>query len=223
MTWRATNLRPGGRLLGAVLLLAAATACTPDGPTAPTSPGVDLEQLRRRAALPACPSGLSPELPSLTLPCLSGGQAVDISAQVPARPVLVNVWATWCAPCVREFPHLVDAAQRSGGSFDVVGVLTQDTASNGLEFARQFEMNYTSVIDDNGVVMRRFSPGPPVTLFVSADGTIKHVQRGELRSRAQLDQLLRQHLDVQLRERDPTAASTALPPYSDRSTGAQTR
>ena len=112
--------------------------------------------------------------------------------------MLVNVWATWCPPCVREVPLLVDVARDGAGEIDVVGVLTQDTPANGLEFARQFKMNYTSVLDDDGVVMRRFSPGPPVTLFVAPDGAVRHIKRGEFKDAAELRQMLDEHLDVDL-------------------------
>ena len=93
---------------------------------------------------------------------------------------------------------LVELARQGTGKVGVVGVLTQDTPTNGLEFARQFGMNYTSVLDDDAVVMRRFSPGPPVTLFVSAEGEIRHVKRGEFKDGTQLRQLLREHLGVDL-------------------------
>ena len=108
----------------------------------------------------------------------------------------MNVWGTWCPPCVREVPLLVDLAERGAGQLDVVGVLTQDTPVNGLEFARQFAMNYTSLLDDDGQVMRRFSAGPPVTLFVSAQGRIRHVKRGEFTDADQLRQLVKTHLGV---------------------------
>ncbi len=55
-------------------------------------------------------------------------------------------------------------------------------------------MKYTSVLDDDGVVMRRFSPGPPVTLFVSADGDVLHVKRGEFTDAAEVQQPVEAHL-----------------------------
>lgn len=88
-------------------------------------------------------------------------------------------------------PLLADLAEQGAGQLDVVGVLTQDTPINGLAFARHFKMNYTSVLDDDGGVMRRFSPGPPVTLFLSAQGELRHVTRGEFKDATELRQLVR--------------------------------
>jgi thiol-disulfide isomerase/thioredoxin len=154
--------------------------------------------LRAAVALPDCPSGFGQSLRELTLPCLTDGAEVRIDRPGPGTPMLVNVWGTWCPPCVREVPLLVDLVEQAQGAVSVVGVLTQDTASNGLEFARQFGMNYTSVLDDDGAVMRTYSPGPPVTLFLSPDGAVRHVKRGEFKDAAELRTLLQQHLDIAL-------------------------
>lgn len=110
--------------------------------------------------------------------------------------MLVNVWATWCAPCVREVPELVRFADSARDRVDVVGVLTEDEPSLGLEFARQFNMNYTSVVDRDGAVLRAFSPGPPTTLFLAPDGTLEYVKRGQVTDAATLRALVREHLGV---------------------------
>jgi thiol-disulfide isomerase/thioredoxin len=179
-------------------MLLAGCAASPSGAPDSTAGAAQqrLAALRVAAALPTCPSGLGPSLPDLTLPCLSGGPDVTLNRAGPGRPTLVNIWGTWCPPCVREVPLLVDLADQNAGELGVVGVLTQDTPVNGLEFARQFTMNYTSVLDDDGVVMRQFASGPPVTLFVSADGELRHVQRGEFADAAQLRQLVKGHLGI---------------------------
>lgn len=176
------------------MLALSACSAPRDRSAPPTGPEDGLRALRSAAALPACPGGLGPALPDLTLPCLSGGPAVALRASGPSRPRLVNIWATWCAPCVREVPELVAFADQARGQVDVVGVLTQDEQSLGLEFARQFAMNYTSVVDDDGAVLRRFSPGPPTSLFLSEDGTLAFVQRGEIKDAAALRALVREHL-----------------------------
>ena len=184
----------------AVALAAVLAACGGSS-SATQAPPADVERvtaLRAAVSLPDCPSGLGQSLPDLTLPCLTDGSDVRIDRPGPGTPMLVNVWGTWCPPCVREVPLLVDLVDQARGAVTVVGVLTQDTATNGLEFARQFGVNYTSVLDDDGVVMRTYSSGPPVTLFLSADGAVRHVKRGEFTDAAELRTLLQQHLDVAL-------------------------
>lgn len=193
-------------LLGVVVLLGLALvaglrAGDDAGQGAAPSHGPDaaeLAALRAAAALEPCPVGLGPALPDLVLPCLSGGPEVALRSAPPGRPTLVNVWASWCGPCVREVPLLAAVAARAGERVDLVGVLTQDSLASSLAFAEATGMTWPSVVDDDGTVMRAFSPGPPVTLFLTADGTLTHVERGEFDSEAELVGLIAEHLGVVL-------------------------
>lgn len=158
-------------------------------------PAPRLAALRAAAALEPCPGGLGRGLPDVTLGCLGGGPPVRLAAPV-ARPTLVSIWATWCVPCVREVPLLSAYARSTAGRVDVVGVLHEDTAENALEFARQMQMHYPSVLDPGGGVLRRFGSGPPITLAVRADGTVAGVRQGAFADRAELAAFVRDRLGV---------------------------
>lgn len=158
----------------------------------------DLAALREAADLAPCPAGLGPELPDLVLPCLGGGADVDLRSAPPGRPTLVNVWATWCPPCVDEVPDLVAFAERAQDRVGLVGVLTQDPVRNGLEFSRQYGVRYPSVVDEQGDVLRASRPGPPVTLFLDAEGRIVHRKSGRFTDVAEIEALVAQHLGVAL-------------------------
>lgn len=136
----------------------------------------------------------------MTATRLSRGQwAGDaLTSTPPGRPTLVNVWATWCPPCVEEVPDLAAFAERGGDRVGLVGVLTQDSATSALEFARQFRMHWPSVVDDQGEVFRAFRPGPPVTLFLDAAGPVVHKRSGKFDDVAEIEQLVEQHLGVAL-------------------------
>lgn len=162
------------------------------------APDARVERLQLAAGLAPCPAGLGPELPDLVLPCLGGGDDVDLRSAAPGRPTLVNVWATWCPPCVDEVPDLVAFADKAGDRVGLVGVLTQDPATNGLEFARQFGMRYPSLVDEQGEVFRAFRPGPPVTLFLDASGRVVHKKSGKVADLAELEALVAEHLGVRL-------------------------
>lgn len=183
-------------LLGAVLLLAAAFAVRALDDAQADTP--DLAPLRAAAALGPCPAGLGPDLPDLVLPCLGGGPDVDLRGAAPGRPTLINMWGTWCVPCVEEVPELVAFADRAEGRVGVVGVLTQDTPANGLEFARQFGVHYPSLVDDQGTLFRRYRAGLPVTLFLDAQGRLVHAEGGQIDTAAELEALVAQHLGVRL-------------------------
>jgi cytochrome c biogenesis protein CcmG/thiol:disulfide interchange protein DsbE len=165
------------------------------------APGVDrkLAALRTAAALQPCPSGLGPDLPDLRLACLGGGQPVALRAAPAATPTLVNLWATWCGPCVREVPVLVAFARRAAGQVAVVGIDTEDEPAQALTFAGQYAMHYPSLVDPEGTVLRAYGGGPPVTLLLDASGRVVYTHRGELHSLAQVDALVADHLGVTLR------------------------
>jgi thiol-disulfide isomerase/thioredoxin len=156
----------------------------------------DLSALRTAAALEPCPPGIGKDLPRLRLPCLGGGPRVELRHAGPGRPLLVSVWASWCGPCVREVPALVSFARLAHGKVDVVGVTTEDEQDKSLRFAADYRMHYPSVVDDDGLVLRAFRPGPPVTLFVDPDGRVTFKHSGELHSLAEIEQLVSAHLGV---------------------------
>ncbi len=179
---------------------AASAGGSPAAPRAAADPRPDdeLAALRADAALAPCPAGLGPAFPDLTLPCLGGGPSVSLRAAAPARPTLVNVWASWCAPCADEAPDLVSFARRAAGRVDVVGVLNTDTQDSALAFSKAFGIRYPSLVDDDGAVLRAFPPGPPVTVFLDASGAVVHTRSGAFTDLAELESAVQQYLGVTL-------------------------
>jgi thiol-disulfide isomerase/thioredoxin len=169
------------------------------------SSAVDLGPLRKAAKLAPCPPGLGPEVPDVTLPCLGGGKAVALRGAAPGVPTLVNVWGSWCGPCVAEVPELVAFTEKAAGRVAVVGVDTEDAPADGLRFAAQHGMHYASVVDDDKHVLRKagvdgqpVAVGPPVTLFLDAAGHITYRHRGQFHSLAEIEKLVSTHLGVTL-------------------------
>ncbi|MBC7375021.1 MAG: TlpA family protein disulfide reductase [Frankiales bacterium] len=177
------------------VLVAGAAVYGQRGDGASTPAGPDLLALQSAAALEPCPTALGPDLPDLTLPCLGGGPGVHLTGR-PAGPTLVNIWGSWCAPCVREVPDLVAFADKARGKVAVVGVLTTDTRTSALSFAKAYGMHYPNVVDDDGLVRSRYGGGTPLTLFLDADGTVTHVKAGEMKSLAEIELLVATHLGI---------------------------
>jgi cytochrome c biogenesis protein CcmG/thiol:disulfide interchange protein DsbE len=127
--------------------------------------------------------------PALRLPGLDGAQ-VDLAA-LRGRPVVVNFWATWCEPCVREFPLLRSAAaDHRGQRLVVVGVLSGDRPTAARAFVRRHRASWPVGLDPDATTAGRWGAvGLPHTWFVRADGTLASHQLGEL-TRASLDRQL---------------------------------
>lgn len=101
--------------------------------------GVEVWRGTQTAPLPA-----STAAPGVFLPDLDGRQRS--SAEWGGRVVLLNFWATWCAPCVREVPELVIAQRRWGDQgLQVVGIAL-DQGEPVDAFAKRMEINYPVLI-----------------------------------------------------------------------------
>jgi cytochrome c biogenesis protein CcmG/thiol:disulfide interchange protein DsbE len=119
------------------------------------------------------------------LPVLSGTTldgASFTTASLAGRPALINVWASWCAPCVTEHPLLLDAARSHGDELLLVGLVYHDTP----EAARAFRAEYgnggwpdlTDPDDRNALELG--VTGPPETFFVDAAGVVRYRHIGPL-------------------------------------------
>ena len=154
--------------LGAVLL----DRGGPDGDYAPRTPP------SAPTAVQTYPSGRV--APPLRLRTLDGGR-LDLAA-LRGRPVVVNFWATWCEPCVREFPLLArTAAGHRADGLAVVGVLVQDQPDAAKAFIRQHGGGWPVGVDaDRRTAAAWGVVGLPQTFFVRPDGTLAAHQLGEL-------------------------------------------
>lgn len=99
--------------------------------------------------------------------------------------VLVNFWATWCAPCVNEIPRLVEAQRRHGPrGLQVVGIAMDDVAAV-RDFAARLQINYPLLAGQAEVVQAMDALGDelgafPFSVLIAPDGRILDRTAGEL-------------------------------------------
>jgi cytochrome c biogenesis protein CcmG, thiol:disulfide interchange protein DsbE len=180
---------------------------TSDGQIAaePEAPGEQVSdaELLERAALEPCPAaspgeGDGERLPEVVLPCLGEGPDLE-PASLSGTPTVVNLWASWCAPCVEELPALQAVHERGGERLRVLGVLTQDDARQGLAAAEGLGVTFPSGVDRRGSVKAGLGIAPlPATLFVRADGTVAARYVGPALDEPDLVELVDEHLGVRL-------------------------
>lgn len=108
-------------------------------------------------------------------------------------PVVVNIWASWCAPCRAEMPLLERAATQYGRRVVMLGVDSRDAARPAADFLDDVGVTYPNVFDATGEIRRALDlRGFPTTYFFDRDGRIVATVVGgitEARLAAQLDAL----------------------------------
>ena len=136
------------------------------------------------AAAPIEKTGQAPEvLPDFTLADLAG-EPLSIRSW-PGRSLIVNFWATWCAPCRREIPLLKQIQQEHGPEgFQVVGVAV-DFREDVIAYADEIGIDYPLMIgeEDGLEAVNAFgisAVGFPFTVFTDQQGRIVMMHLGEL-------------------------------------------
>ncbi len=98
------------------------------------------------------------------------------------RPVVVNLWASWCAPCLRETPELVALYERHRAEGLVVaGVNIRETREVAIGYGEAFAVPYPLLLDRSGAVTDVYlTIGPPNSIFIDAEGVIRRHVLGEM-------------------------------------------
>lgn len=131
-----------------------------------------------------------PPLPALALQQLDG-PPVRLAA-LEGKPMVVNVWATWCGPCRSEMPMLAAASRALHGA-RFVFVDHGESAATVRGYLAKSGLRLPDVLlDEHGALMRDYRlPGCPATLFVDASGRVRDVHLGPLSEAALRVQLAR--------------------------------
>jgi thiol-disulfide isomerase/thioredoxin len=160
-------MRPS-RVLGpiAVLLLTATvlTGCGGGGSSTAKDGGVET----------VVPVGQRKEPIDLVGTTLAGDR-LDVST-LRGKPVVLNVWGSWCPPCRKEAPALQAAATELGTRAAFVGINIRDEAGQALAYERKFKVTYPSLVDDGDLLLSLrgavTSQSPPITLVLDAEGRV---------------------------------------------------
>lgn len=144
----------------------------------------------------------APFAPDVTLPVLVAGAGVGpVGANVSlsslrGKPVVVNLWASWCPPCRSEAPILQRLAQTYEPRGAVIlGINVRDLSGDAHAFIDEFKLTFPSLRDGSDDTEQRFeAAGLPETFIIDPDGKMRILPiRGELTAAGERD--IAAHLD----------------------------
>ncbi len=126
------------------------------------------------------------------------GKTLDL-ASLRGKPVVINVWGTWCVPCRTEMPVLVDVAAELGESAHFVGLNTRDTSTENVKsFNRNFDVTWPSWFSPDGKALVPFiqakaltPQGIPTTMVLDDEGRVAAVMRSEVSSPSTLIEIVK--------------------------------
>jgi thiol-disulfide isomerase/thioredoxin len=93
------------------------------------------------------------------------------------KPVVINFWASWCAPCRTEIPDISEYAE-ANPEVSVVGIAVEDAEGPAREFAAEVGASYPLALGTDAIEDAYPRLGLPVTYVIDPDGTVAHVFNG---------------------------------------------
>ena len=110
------------------------------------------------------------------------GKTVKLSDYLGKKAIVLNFWATWCEPCVAEFPHLRRMADANRKDLVVLGIAMDgpETIANVAPFARRPQLNFPVLLDDDSHVAAIYNPkkSAPFSVLIDKQGRIFKSREG---------------------------------------------
>lgn len=120
------------------------------------------------------------QAPDFTVEVIDG-QSFDLEEHLASdgRPLVLNLWASWCVPCRVEIPEL-SAFSDNRPDVRVLGVAVEDTEQSAIAFAREIEATYPLALGNPEFEDVYPRLGLPVTYIIDPDGIVTNVFNGIL-------------------------------------------
>jgi peroxiredoxin len=111
------------------------------------------------------------------------GKTVRLSDYLGKKAVVLNFWATWCEPCVAEFPHLRRMYEKNKDKgFVILGIAMDgpDSVASVAPFARRQQLNFPVLLDEDSHVAAIYNPkkDAPLSVLIDRQGRIFKYRSG---------------------------------------------
>ena len=163
-------------VIGAVVVLRTVGGEDPPEPPSgdPAVPAIDVASFPK-GALAGEPA------PEMSVPLFDGSEfLLSQHMSEDGRPLVLNLWASWCTPCRREIPEFSEVAE-ANPDVAFLGVAVEDARGPAEAFAAEVEASYPLGIDQHLTVKNGYPfIGLPVTYLIASDGTVARQIQGQL-------------------------------------------
>lgn len=149
------------------------------------------------------------ELPSFTL--VSATRDTITSELLRAKNVYINIWETYCAPCINEIPVLNKLKEKHTNIIFLA--ITPATKSKTLKFIKKHPFNFPVLYDAKELVSQLIKEGYPTHVFVNRSGKITSISGGL--SISSTEKLTKQALIKRIEEANYNRLDEALSNYND--------
>jgi cytochrome c biogenesis protein CcmG/thiol:disulfide interchange protein DsbE len=182
------------RLLALVAVLAAVLVACSQPSVEEVRPAVSTAQAGPASATtPAAPDGFRARFAGC-----AGGPGFALPDDLGGRPLVLNVWASWCIPCRKEMPAFQSVYAQARGTVGFLGVDFLDEEGAARRLVAETKVTYPLAADPKGTQVTKFGvTALPTTLFFSADGLLRGRSFGEL-SANRLRAAIRRYLGQEL-------------------------
>jgi cytochrome c biogenesis protein CcmG, thiol:disulfide interchange protein DsbE len=128
----------------------------------------------------------------------AGGPGFALPDDLGGRPLVLNVWASWCVPCRKEMPAFQAVYLQAQGRVGFLGVDYLDEEGAARRLVADTGVTYRLAADPKGTQVTKFGVSAlPTTLFFSADGVLRGRRFGELDAKG-LRAAIRRYLGLEL-------------------------
>jgi len=116
--------------------------------------------------------------PDLSIQSLNGKGNISLES-LQGKLLVVDFWATWCAPCKASFPKLEELSKKMGDKVEVVGISVDDEKTGVLEFAKENGATFAIGWDEGHAIAGRWNvKNMPTTFIVDGNGKVRFIHAG---------------------------------------------
>jgi len=111
---------------------------------------------------------------------LMDGTSITLS-ELQGKPVIINFWATWCGPCVKEMPAFERLKDDFGDKIGIIAVNCGDDAETVKDFVEENGYTFPVVLDEEYSISMLYPTNSiPYTVVLDAEGKVAHISTGAL-------------------------------------------